>query len=365
MPAPGASAPRREQYALVGVIERLLVANGVRTDLETALFDVDHGIQLGRALAPRAAGATRGAQASTETTSSAGRSPATDAAPRRCPTRSRALRLGTLDALKFFHRGMIERCLGHDSDARGWFERALRLNPQFSLLWSPVARRYASMKRCSLLLAAVAALARPGGALAHPLGNFTVNRFSAVELSGDRVYVKYVLDMAEIPTFQEAGDRRRRRRTRSQAGSARGLRLSVDGRPVALTPLAHALAFPPGAGGLRTLRFEAVFASPPLDGADAARVPRHELRAAGSAGRRSSSGPSAARGSSPRPCRRRSVEPRAARVPEGSPARAPRRHRGAGELEPGRRRAPPALPRASALHTRRPFAKPGKAASRA
>ena len=42
---------RGKQYALIGVIERLLVANGVKTDLETALFDVDHGIRLPRALA--------------------------------------------------------------------------------------------------------------------------------------------------------------------------------------------------------------------------------------------------------------------------------------------------------------------------
>ena len=52
-------ARRGEQYALVDVIQRLLAANGVRTDLEIALFDVDHGVRLGRALAARAAGATR------------------------------------------------------------------------------------------------------------------------------------------------------------------------------------------------------------------------------------------------------------------------------------------------------------------
>jgi Flp pilus assembly protein TadD len=56
----------------------------------------------------------------------------------------RALRLGTLDATKFFHRGMVERCLGHDAEAKRWFRRALSLNPHFSFLWAPVARRYAA-----------------------------------------------------------------------------------------------------------------------------------------------------------------------------------------------------------------------------
>ena len=132
-----------EQYALVGVIERLLVANGVRTDLETALFDVDHGVHLGRALA--LARQAQRARPSIDGDDVLGWALARNG---RCaealPYSRRALRLGTLDALKFFHRGMIERCLGHESDARGWFDRALRLNPQFSLLWSPVARRYAS-----------------------------------------------------------------------------------------------------------------------------------------------------------------------------------------------------------------------------
>ena len=48
---PGDRGRARSQYALIGVIERLLVANGVKTDLETALFDVDHGIRLRHALA--------------------------------------------------------------------------------------------------------------------------------------------------------------------------------------------------------------------------------------------------------------------------------------------------------------------------
>ena len=122
------------------------------------------------------------------------------------------------------------------------------------------------MKRLAVLLGLVAALTAPSTAQAHPLGNFTVNRFSAVEASGDRIYVKYVLDMAEIPAFQE-----RQKITNEAAYErdlaqriGRGLRLRLDGRAVALRPLDHALAFPPGAAGLRTLRFDAVYASPRL-----------------------------------------------------------------------------------------------------
>jgi len=119
------------------------------------------------------------------------------------------------------------------------------------------------VKRLFLLLGVFGALAAPAVAQAHPLGNFTVNRFAAVELSGNRIYVKYVLDMAEIPAFQE-----RQSITDGSAYEAaltrrigQGLRLRVDGRPIALAPLAHELAFPPGSAGLRTLRFEAVYSS--------------------------------------------------------------------------------------------------------
>src|SRR5262249_38345700 len=48
--APGRPALARREYATIGVIERLLRANGVRVDLEIAQFDVDHGIRLHHAL---------------------------------------------------------------------------------------------------------------------------------------------------------------------------------------------------------------------------------------------------------------------------------------------------------------------------
>jgi ABC-type nickel/cobalt efflux system permease component RcnA len=111
------------------------------------------------------------------------------------------------------------------------------------------------MKRLLTFIAALAALALPTGAAAHPLGNFTVNRFSAIELSGRDVFVHYVLDLAEIPTYQE-GDRVRAPSFPRQI--AGGLVLELDGKRVALVPVRHKLTTRPGAGGLPTLRFEAL-----------------------------------------------------------------------------------------------------------
>jgi tetratricopeptide (TPR) repeat protein len=130
----------RRQHALIGVIERLLVANGVKTDLETALFDVDHGIRLQHALA-------LAHRARADRPSIDGDDVLAWALARtgRCEEAAayskRALRLGTRDALKLFHRGMIERCLGHHAAAEPFLRRALALNPHFSILWAPVARR--------------------------------------------------------------------------------------------------------------------------------------------------------------------------------------------------------------------------------
>jgi nickel/cobalt exporter len=114
------------------------------------------------------------------------------------------------------------------------------------------------MKRLGALIALVVALGTPSAASAHPLGNFTVNRYGEVSLSGDAIYVRYVLDLAEIPTFQE-GDKVRAAGFSAEA--ARGLILWLDGRRAVLVPLEHKLTDRPGAGGLKTLRFEAIYSA--------------------------------------------------------------------------------------------------------
>jgi nickel/cobalt exporter len=117
------------------------------------------------------------------------------------------------------------------------------------------------MKRLFVVLSLVALLA-PIAAQAHPLGNFTINRFTRVEVSGHRLYVHYVLDLAEIPTYQA-----RQQGVDARAYGrrlARGLHVRLGGRVVALTPVAHALAFPRGVGGLHTMRLELILRGPML-----------------------------------------------------------------------------------------------------
>jgi nickel/cobalt transporter (NicO) family protein len=118
------------------------------------------------------------------------------------------------------------------------------------------------VKRLAFLAATLSALVLPVAASAHPLGNFTVNRFSRIEVAGPRIYVRYVLDLAEIPTFQagkiDAHTYARR--------IARGAHLTVNGRRVRLIAIETALAHPAGAGGLRTTRLETILRGPKLAG---------------------------------------------------------------------------------------------------
>jgi hypothetical protein len=100
----------------------------------------------------------------------------------------------------------------------------------------------------------LALLTLPLGAFvasAHPLGNFTVNHFSRVTVLPDAIHVRYVLDLAEIPTLQE-----------TQAGQVEGiaqrladeLSLSVDGVPGHPALRSSSVERLDGQAGLATLR---------------------------------------------------------------------------------------------------------------
>ena len=114
-------------------------------------------------------------------------------------------------------------------------------------------------------------LAIPAVVLAHPLGNFTVNHYAGITVTPDEIELDVVIDMAEIPTFQE----RRRIDTDGDgdvtdaetavaapeacASLRDQLRLAVGSAPRALTSGATAITFPSGLGGLSTMRLECAF----------------------------------------------------------------------------------------------------------
>jgi tetratricopeptide (TPR) repeat protein len=135
----GQHADARRQRGAVAVIERLLQANGVQVDLESAVYRADYGLQPGRTveLARRARAARPsiyGDDALGWALARAGR------CEEALPYAARALRLGTKDPLLLFHRGYAEGCAGNEAEMRSWYGRALGLNPEFSPRWARVAR---------------------------------------------------------------------------------------------------------------------------------------------------------------------------------------------------------------------------------
>jgi nickel/cobalt transporter (NicO) family protein len=134
----------------------------------------------------------------------------------------------------------------------------------------------------ALALAAIV----PAAALAHPLGNFTVNQYTRLDVARSDVSVRYVLDMAEIPTFQRRGivdvnhDGRislteaARESRRLVALVAPHLRLTADGEPVRLVLERARVVFPHGQGGLSTTRLDARFRAAGLTLGGAARTLR-------------------------------------------------------------------------------------------
>lgn len=128
------------------------------------------------------------------------------------------------------------------------------------------------------LMLALFAGAGVGGApaaSAHPLGNFTINRYSGIVLSPGRVEVEYVLDMAEIPTFQEQvnvdadGDgtvsslEMQGWADRKAPDLLANITLSIGGTPVPLRVTSDAMRYRDGQAGLPILYFTATFSGTP------------------------------------------------------------------------------------------------------
>jgi len=133
-------------------------------------------------------------------------------------------------------------------------------------------------KRPSFLVLALGALCAPG-LFAHPMGNFSVNRYERLEPSSKRFAVRYIVDFAEIPTFQELSNfpalaARLDPSALEEAADAqvlahrlagawqRGLALT-DGRvPLRLRLRSTSLHFSPGAWGLPTMKLTLALEAP-------------------------------------------------------------------------------------------------------
>jgi len=138
--AAGDSGRAAQTYDLAVAEQQLYRANGVDLDAELALFDADHRRDLPAALAAaRRAMADRPSVRSADILAWTLYQAGEDAAA--LTASDQAIRLGTRDAGMYFHRGMIEARLGQTSTARTDLQTALRINPYFSVIWSPVARQ--------------------------------------------------------------------------------------------------------------------------------------------------------------------------------------------------------------------------------
>ncbi|WP_369367541.1 nickel transporter [Streptomyces sp. CG4] len=122
--------------------------------------------------------------------------------------------------------------------------------------------------RIPLVLGALCALVLlpAHGASAHPLGNFTVNRYDGLVAGPGRLRVDHVEDLAEIPATQAKPDLARLGGTEWSrqrcAQAARDSEVAVNGREVPLTVRESRAALRPGQAGLNTLRVECRWTAP-------------------------------------------------------------------------------------------------------
>ncbi|MDT0485805.1 urease accessory protein UreH domain-containing protein [Streptomyces doebereineriae] len=121
-------------------------------------------------------------------------------------------------------------------------------------------RRLFASLTAVLTAACALALLPSSSASAHPLGNFTVNRYDGLVAGPGALRIDHVEDLAEIPATQAKPDIEKLGMTEWAAQrckkAAEGGKVTVDGRTVALTVRAGHARVRPGQAGLDTLRVE-------------------------------------------------------------------------------------------------------------
>ncbi|MFV8183182.1 sulfite exporter TauE/SafE family protein [Streptomyces sp. AF1B] len=131
-------------------------------------------------------------------------------------------------------------------------------------------RRLLASTGAVLTAACALALTPSTSASAHPLGNFTVNRYDGLVATPDRLRVDHVEDLAEIPATQAKPDIERLGTTEWArercAKAADGSKVTVDGRAAHLTVAGSTARLRPGQAGLNTLRVECRLTAPLPEG---------------------------------------------------------------------------------------------------
>jgi ABC-type nickel/cobalt efflux system permease component RcnA len=110
-------------------------------------------------------------------------------------------------------------------------------------------------------------------AWAHPLGNFTINHYAGLHVTPNSIDIDFVLDMAEIPAFQEIASFDANGNGKADVSEANAfhaakcaslksdLKLLLNNTALDLTLGSSSVEFPAGAGGLPTLRLTCEFSS--------------------------------------------------------------------------------------------------------
>ena len=119
----------------------------------------------------------------------------------------------------------------------------------------------------ALLLFFFFALACAGTPQAHPLGNFTINHLAKISVVKHDLRIRYILDIAEIPSFQimhaQIGDWNATVMRRWAAGETSivqsGLHVAVDESAAILDLVSARATLRPGAGGLPIIRWVGEF----------------------------------------------------------------------------------------------------------